>query len=126
MDSSDLRRLPRMDRLLAQPALADSGLPRSILHQAADEELSALRAGPGPVPESSELIRSILRRAVSACKSSLTPVVNATGIVLHTNLGRAPLAGAAVEAMRLCGLELPEDFRTVFLRSLEKEKAGQQ
>lgn len=109
MDSSDLRRLPRMDRLLAQPALADSGLPRSILHQAADEELSALRAGPGPVPESSELIRSILRRAVSACKSSLTPVVNATGIVLHTNLGRAPLAGAAVEAMTgaagYCALE---------------------
>ena len=37
-----------------------------------------------------------------------------------------PVFGAAVEAMRLCGLELPEDFRTVFLRSLEKEKAGQQ
>jgi L-seryl-tRNA(Ser) seleniumtransferase len=35
----------------------------------------------------------------AAARPSLRPVLNATGVVLHTNLGRAPLAGAAIEAL---------------------------
>lgn len=108
MNESLLRRLPKIDALLATPALAECGLPRSLCRTAARQELNVLRAGirTGQVkqlPPEEELLDRILARAGRACQPQLRRVINATGVVLHTNLGRAPLSPAALNAVVQAG-----------------------
>lgn len=52
------------------------------------------------VPPIKEIVREVVRMAVKQCSGSLRPVINATGVVLHTNLGRAVLAEAAAENVK--------------------------
>ncbi len=56
-------------------------------------------ATPAPVDDSS-WVRAITAAVAQRQRSTLRRVINATGVVLHTNLGRAPLAGAALDAIR--------------------------
>ena len=98
-----LRALPKMDLLLARPALAGSPLPYALRRQAArqvlDEYRAALRAGAlSAVPGLDELEQSVLRRGAELARPALGRVINATGVVLHTNLGRAPLPPRAAAA----------------------------
>src|SRR6516225_644997 len=101
----ELRKLPRADRLLESADQA--GLVRRLGHGPVMEAIRAdlerirgeIRDGaPCPAPEAIE--RGVLARLEAAAKGSLRPVVNATGVVVHTNLGRAPLSAEAIEAMR--------------------------
>ena len=99
-----LRALPKMDLLLARPALAGSPLPYALRRQAArqvlDEYRAALRAGAlSAVPGLDELEQSVLRRGAELSRPALGRVINATGVVLHTNLGRAPLSPRAAAAV---------------------------
>lgn len=55
----------------------------------------------GTAPELEQLIETVGDRAASQWRSWPTPVINATGVILHTNLGRAPLSDAAIEGMRI-------------------------
>src|SRR2546422_1456302 len=104
-----LRQIPSVDELLLQPRLAalsnrvDRGVvvevARAVLADlrariAGDSNWSAMALGPGSVEE---LIAAAVERILSR---SLQPVINATGVILHTNLGRAPLPEAAVEEFR--------------------------
>ncbi|WP_205875701.1 L-seryl-tRNA(Sec) selenium transferase [Mycobacterium camsae] len=103
MTQVDPRRLiPRTDQLLARPAvqeqrerLGDKAIRatiRDIQEQARRGDL-----GPDRVPEA-------LEQALAAqATTSLRPVLNATGVVVHTNLGRAPLAAGAVAALITAG-----------------------
>ena len=111
-----LRSLPAVEILLRHPALAAAGrrLPRLLLAEAVRAELSAERhrlAHRSVAPVSvDELAERALGRALEAAQPQLRRVLNATGIVLHTNLGRAPLAvpaRAAVESVAsgYCSLE---------------------
>jgi L-seryl-tRNA(Ser) seleniumtransferase len=101
----DLRGLPRTDRLI--DAAARAGLVERIGHGAVgegvraalDRHRRAILAG-GPCPPAAEIEADVLARLTEAAKGSLRPVVNATGVVVHTNLGRAPLSTAAIDAMR--------------------------
>ncbi len=97
---SDRRReLPSVDRLLHQPGVQQllHQAPRGAVVAAVRESLEAARSRrAGPPEEWDEDIRERLARRIAP---SLRPVLNATGVVLHTNLGRAPLAEVAVEAM---------------------------
>ena len=104
MNPELLRQLPKMDLLLARPVLADSPLPYSVKRQAARQVLDdcrralsegALSSVPGP----EEVERAVLRLAERLSRPALGRVVNATGIVLHTNLGRAPLSRRAAQAV---------------------------
>ncbi|MCK4697416.1 MAG: L-seryl-tRNA(Sec) selenium transferase, partial [Dehalococcoidia bacterium] len=52
-----------------------------------------------PAPSFDQLVESICERLDSLAEPSLRPVINATGVLLHTNLGRAPLSQEAVVAM---------------------------
>lgn len=96
-----VRRLPSVDRLLAHPALSEAR-PVALRTEAAREAIAAARraalAG-APVPS----LDALAERAVAALQRmrspSLRPVINASGVVLHTNLGRAPLSDAAIAAM---------------------------
>ena len=96
---SDPRRdLPSIDSLLAKigPQLADH--PRALVVKAAREAVESARAngGKAPVEGWDAAVSAAVRRLAVP---SLLPVINATGVVLHTNLGRAPLARAAIDAI---------------------------
>ena len=71
------------------------GLVRSEIDRARD----AIRNGDSP-SGNDDLVKSVERRADSLWRSLPTPVINATGVILHTNLGRAPLSDDAIEALR--------------------------
>jgi len=98
--SDDPRRdLPSVEHLLQDPAVVAllDALPRSVVVAAARDALARARRGRGEPP--ADWAADVAERAARIGARSLRPVLNATGVVLHTNLGRAPLAAAAVEAM---------------------------
>lgn len=92
------RSLPSVDRLLRDPALqaVASGAPRNVLVAAVREAVTAARTTGAPP---ADWAADIAARLALRTSPSLQPVLNATGVVLHTNLGRAPLAAAAIRAM---------------------------
>ncbi len=95
---SDPRRLvPRTDAVLADPRLADAEvrLGRARVKSAVVERLEQVRRQVLAPDEVVDAVLDTLPRA----GTSLRSVINATGVVVHTNLGRAPLSAAAVEAI---------------------------
>jgi L-seryl-tRNA(Ser) seleniumtransferase len=94
----DTRRLvPRTDLLLADPRLAAATerLGRELVKAAVSRAQQRARDGqitPGEVADAA--VAELPARA-----AGLTPVINATGVLVHTNLGRAPLSAAAIEAI---------------------------
>ena len=101
---SSLRSLPAVETLLAHPALAEAvaRLPRLVVLAAVRAELAEARgrarSGNG-VPAADALAAAAAARAVAEGRPQLRRVLNATGVVLHTNLGRAPLAEPARRAV---------------------------
>jgi len=87
-----LRQLPSVDELATRLAPEFPGLPRRVLVEETRRGLAALRRslreGQTDVPDAEEWVRGGLRGVLVR---SLQPVINATGVILHTNLGRAPL-----------------------------------
>ena len=104
------RKLPSVDELLHQPesAMLLENEGRAAVTEAAREVLETLRQeiASGNLDASavdlevSGLATAVERRLRQSLSPSLRPVINATGVVLHTNLGRAPLAEAALEGIR--------------------------
>ena len=106
-----LRGIPSVDELLAFPAVRRllEQQPRWAVLEAMREVLadarSRLKAGglsadPGrKLVQPDALITAVEARAAQKAGLSLRPVLNATGVILHTNLGRAPLAPAALAAI---------------------------
>ena len=98
------RALPSVDRLLAEErmrALAAEYAGDTVV-ALVREELSAARRAVGrgePAPALEMLVEAVDRRARSALAPSLRPAINATGVIIHTNLGRAPLSEDAIAAM---------------------------
>ncbi len=96
MESEALKRIPKMDKLLARPAVVAEGdgrphaLVREAIREALDDLRDSLRAG-NPMPGEAELDALLTEEIRRKSGFRLKPVVNATGVVLHTNLGRAPL-----------------------------------
>jgi L-seryl-tRNA(Ser) seleniumtransferase len=91
------RRIPRTDAVLGDPLLADAIAEWGIARVKDGVVASQQRVRNGELaPE--ELIADVLRH-VPARSLSMSPVLNATGVVLHTNLGRAPLSPAARAAL---------------------------
>ncbi len=147
-----LRDLPSVDRLVhavqAQPDSAD--LPRDLLIQVARTEVEALRerlrqqfpleAFPAHDAESpatavlTQLVDNVRERLVAMTQPGLCPVINATGVIIQTNLGRAPLSAAALAAMQVIGqsyANLEYDLergqrgsRTVHLGTLLRQLTG--
>ncbi len=93
------RALPSVDRLMREPAVTAlfRHAPRNAVVAAVREALDAARTRRAGPPE--DWAADVRERLAARTLRSLRPVLNATGVVLHTNLGRAPLAAAAVRAM---------------------------
>ena len=98
-----LRSLPKVDEVLRQPAIAALDLPQSVITDLVRQHIDDLRrrvldSDLQTLPSMEDLCAEICTAAKAAAKPSLRPVINATGITLHTNLGRACLSEKAVQA----------------------------
>ncbi len=111
MPANPLRHIPSVAELLETPRL--KGLVDRVSHNVVvssvrtylDKLRADLRAAAAEIhlPSPSELAERIARRILQEERPSLRPVINATGILLHTGLGRAPLAEAAIEEIVAIG-----------------------
>ena len=97
------RNLPSIERLLADPGIAPllDRAPRDEVVQAARDAVAAARSSRDH--HERDWPAEVADRLAARERSGLRPVINATGVVLHTNLGRAPLAQVALRAMHDIG-----------------------
>ena len=105
---TELRKLPSVDKLLQAE-------PISALEQAHGREMlvEAIRAAldhwrerilkGASAPPTPEILATIQERLIEATRPTLVPVINASGVILHTNMGRAPLSPATLAAMSEIG-----------------------
>src|SRR5512145_2807887 len=102
--AAEARKLPKTDLLLAAADragwVARLGHPAVVaaIRDLLDQMRSAVLSG-GACPPPERIEATVLERLGRVASGSLRPVVNATGVVIHTNLGRAPLSGATLTAM---------------------------
>src|ERR1700754_4756785 len=105
------RRVPRTDLILADPRLSEAervlgrSLVKSVVSQAQQ------RARVGEIEPDQVVEHAVAALPIGA--ASLRPVINATGVVVHTNLGRAPLSRAALEAVVTAGGATDVEFDLV-------------
>jgi len=100
-----LRKLPSVDALLHEPVVESLAQQHGhdLTTSAVQDTLATVREavlGGEPCPEMADLAQDVADRLSALLQPSLYPVINATGVIIHTNLGRAPLSQAAQEAMR--------------------------
>ena len=106
MGKTELRHLPAVDRLLKHASLSEAAarLPHDLLVEAARAELESVRrrvlADEAPLPSEEDIARAVARRLEAMTRPTLQPVINATGVIIHTNLGRALLSRRAQQAMQ--------------------------
>ena len=102
---SDLRNIPSVDLLTKQPEFArlagEYGRPltietiRTVLDQTRDHSRSGKE---GTIPDQAAIFRVVEAGLSDALRPRVKAVINATGVILHTNLGRAPLSRSACQA----------------------------
>lgn len=104
------RKIPAVDRLLLAPLMAEAlaDCPRPLVLKAINQVLDELREKiqTGEVIRESDLDLesvsvSVMARLNQISRPSLIPVINATGVVIHTNLGRSPLSESALKKFTL-------------------------
>lgn len=111
--SDVLRRIPSVDELLAEPRLLGlaARLDRALIVETARSVLADFRArvtkenksdlgSLSPAELNDRLVNQIIADVDLLLRPSLRPVINATGVILHTNLGRAPLSTEAADHIR--------------------------
>jgi len=96
MKRNALRAIPSVDALLKE--FDDAPLPRAALVALIRRELASIRAACEPL--TSQQIVERIRSAVEALlRARIEPVINATGVLIHTNLGRSPLGAEVVKTI---------------------------
>ncbi len=121
---SSLRNLPSVDKILSSD---DAGLyialyGRDLAADAVRATLDRIRKSHrnnDTVPDLKEINQSVRTQLESWTAPTLVPVINATGVIIHTNLGRAPLSRSTLQAMATAG----EGYSNLEFR-LENGKRG--
>jgi L-seryl-tRNA(Ser) seleniumtransferase len=106
MDKS-LRNLPSVDKILSdkQVHCLEEVYSHDFVLQGVRQYLEEVRhhiAKGVPQPSFDQMVESICNLVNSLAEPKLRPVINATGVILHTNLGRAPLSRESIVAMQEC------------------------
>ena len=119
-----LRKIPKIDEILKQPSIEATDCSHSILMESIRETLDNLRqsilGGNDSVSlEMADICAEVLELVTQKNTMHLRPVINATGIILHTNLGRAKLSDRAVEAIQ----NIAQDYNNLEY-NLEKGARG--
>jgi L-seryl-tRNA(Ser) seleniumtransferase len=102
--ADSLRQLPSVDRVLREPAaatlIARAGRPYAVqvVRRVLADYRAALSTGDRH-PATDDLARRVAEQSLATDQATLRRVVNATGVIVHTNLGRAPLAEQALAAV---------------------------
>ncbi len=91
-----LRAIPSVGKIL--DALGETGLPRPAAVALVRSKLASYRSGRA-IPGFDDALAAIRSEIVSLSRSRIRPVINGTGIISHTNLGRSPLASEVVETL---------------------------
>ena len=102
--NSQFRHLPSVDRVLSDERIKqlEETYPHILLVNLVRQRLEHDRlsiASGNPCPSIDEIVESVSAQVYTLENPSLRPVINATGVLLHTNLGRAPLSKEATAAM---------------------------
>ena len=102
--SSEFRRLPSVDRLISEERIKrlEETYPHELVVDLVRQYLERIRlsiAAGNPCPSIDEIVEAICSQLSALGKPNLRPIINATGVILHTNLGRAPLGPEAIAAM---------------------------
>jgi L-seryl-tRNA(Ser) seleniumtransferase len=100
MRRSQLRRVPSVDTILQ--ALGETGLPRPSVLATVRRELAALRTLKS-VPDFEDVLSGIRTALHTLSASRIQAVINGTGILIHTNFGRAPLGAEVIETIARIG-----------------------
>ena len=105
-----LRKIPAVDHLLQLPRVSQwiertsRSFVVSEIQALLKEVREAIRAGrSSDSTDSASLELSLAQRIEARLRPGLVPVINATGVILHTNLGRAPLSIAAQQSLSAIG-----------------------
>jgi len=102
--NSEFRHLPSVDKLISEERIRrlQENYPRTLIVDLTRRHLEHARlsiAAGNSCPSIDEIVESIYTQVRALENSSLRPIINATGVILHTNLGRAPLSQEALDAM---------------------------
>ena len=103
--NSEFRRLPSVDRLISEERIKrlEEIYPHELVVNLARQHLEHFRlsiaAAGNPSPSVDDIVEAICAHLYALGNPSLRPVINATGVILHTNLGRAPLSQETITAM---------------------------
>jgi L-seryl-tRNA(Ser) seleniumtransferase len=101
-----LRAIPSVEKILQ--SLGDTGIPRPLVVEVVRDHLADLRKtssvqNAGLTPSLEGVVQQVGQRIEELRLSRIQPVINGTGILVHTNLGRAPLGPAVVETLEAIG-----------------------
>ena len=125
------RSLPSVDRLMSEDMIKQlrdeypHDLLVDLIRQHLEQDRVSIALG-NPCPSINEIVEAVCARAQALASPNPRPVINASGVILHTNLGRAPLSQEAIAAMDLaskgyCNLELDLDSGTRGSRNIHIE-----
>lgn len=96
MKRSALRAIPSVDALLKE--LDNTTLPRAALVALVRRELASIRAARDPFTRQ-QIVDRISASVQALCRARIEPVINGTGVLIHTNLGRSPLGAEVVKTI---------------------------
>jgi len=129
---TEFRHLPGVDKVLSEKRISQLGkdyphdLLVSLIRQRLESERLSIAAG-NPCASMDEIVGSVCAQLQALGKPSLRHVINASGVILHTNLGRAPLSKESLAAMEAvskgyCNLEINMDSGTRGSRHIHVEQ----